>query len=118
MKAIFLILFLAIASCNTDIQEPKEQILEMNASGFMKCLTEDSPIVPNLMEVGESITTGEWTQALVQSAELVSRGYPVVKECVSAFTEEPSLTLKGKICIYVIICITIRGQKKCSRKCK
>ena len=87
-KSNLFILFFVIVSCNTDIQE---QILEINISGFIKCLTEFSLTVPDLMDVRKYIKAGEYTQAAIQPLELVLRGYPVVKECISAFTEEPTL---------------------------
>ena len=89
MKVIFLILLFAVASCN---QEPEEQSLEMNYNELIKCFTELSPLLPDLMEVIKLIKAGDWTEVVVKSIELVSKGYPIVKECISAFTE-PTLTM-------------------------
>ena len=89
MKVIFLVLLFAVASCN---QEPEEQSLEMNYNELIKCFTELSPLLPDLMEVIKLIKAGDWTEVVVKSIELVSKGYPIVKECISAFTEPINLT--------------------------
>ena len=90
MKVIFLILLFAVASCN---QEPEEQSLEMNYNELIKCFTELSPLLPDLMEVIQLIKAGDWTEVVVKFIELVSKGYSVVKECISAFTEPTNLTM-------------------------
>ena len=92
MKAIFLILLFAIASCNTEMQEPEEQLLEMDFNEIIKCFNELSPLLPDLMEVIQLIKAGDWTEVVVKSIELISKGYPIVKECISAFTEPTELT--------------------------
>ena len=108
MKVIFLILLFAIASCNTEMQEFEEQPLEMNYNELIKCFTELSPLLPDLMETIKLIKAGEWSEVAVKSIELISKGYPIVKECISAFTEPINLE-GGKRCCRkkgpVIICI-------------
>ena len=89
MKVIFLILLFAVASCN---QEPEEQSLEMNYNELIKCFTELSPLLPDLMEIIQLIKAGDWTEVAVKSIELVSKGYPIVKECISSFTGPTNLT--------------------------
>ena len=91
MKVIFLVLLFAVASCN---QEPEEQSLEMNYNELIKCFTELSPLLPDLMEVIKLIKAGDWTEVVVKSIELVSKGYPIVKQCISAFMEPGDLSIQ------------------------
>ena len=96
MKVIFLILLFAVASCN---QELEEQLLEMNYNELIKCFTELSPFLPDLMKVIQLIKAGDWNEVVVKSIELVSKGYPIVKECMSSVTEPTDLGKSRTICL-------------------
>ena len=106
MKVIFLILLFAVASCNIEMQEPEEQSLEMNYNEFIKCFTELSRLLPELIDIIQLIKAGDWTEVAVKSIELVSKRYPIVKEFISAFIEPINLT-------QVIEPINVPPGKKC-----
>ena len=112
MKVIFLILLFAVASCNTEMQELEEQSLEMNYSELIKCFTELSPLLPDLMEVIQLIKAGDWNEVIVKSIELVSKGYPIVKECISVSTKPTNLTRRIKM---LECCLSISNH--CLRWC-
>ena len=66
----------------------------MNYNELIKCFTELSPLLHDLMEVIQLIKAGDWSEVAFKSIELVSKGYPIVKECISSFTEPTNLTSK------------------------
>ena len=80
------------------MQEQEEQLLGMNFNELIKCFTELSPLIPDLMEVIQSIKAGDWSEVVIKSIELASKGYPIVKECISAFTKQSILTWKPPCC--------------------
>ena len=88
MKAFLVLLLLAVASCNTEIQEPE---LEFDVSGLIKCITEVAPLVPDVIEIINLIKAADWAQAATKIVELVSKEIPVVKECIDAFKKEINL---------------------------
>jgi hypothetical protein len=88
MKAFLVLLLLAVASCNTEIQEPE---LEFDVSGLIKCITEVAPLVPDVIEIINLIKAADWAQVAVKAVELVSKGIPAVKECIAAFKKEVKL---------------------------
>ena len=88
MKALLVLLLLAVASCNTEIQEPE---LEFDVSGLIKCITEVAPLVPDVIEIINLIKAADWAQVAIKAVELVSKGIPAVKECIAAFKKELNL---------------------------
>ena len=88
MKALLVLLLLAVASCNTEIQEPE---LEFDVSGLIKCITEVAPLVPDIIEIINLIKAADWAQVAIKAVELVSKGIPAVKECIAAFKKEVNL---------------------------
>ena len=91
MKAFLVLLLLAFASCNTEIQEPE---LEFDVSGLIKCITEVAPLVPDIIEIINLIKAADWAQVAIKAVELVSKGIPAVKECIAAFKKEVNLEAK------------------------
>ena len=88
MKALLVLLLLAVASCNTEIQEPE---LEFDVSGLIKCITEVAPLVPDVIEIINYIKAADWAQVAIKAVELVSKGIPAVKECIAAFKKSLNL---------------------------
>ena len=93
MKALLVLLLLAVASCNTEIQEPE---LEFDVSGLIKCITEVAPLVPDVIEIINLIKAADWAQVAIKAVELVSKGIPAVKECIAAFKKELNLEASKK----------------------
>ena len=88
MKALLVLLLLAVASCNTEVQEPE---LEFDVSGLIKCITEVAPLVPDVIEIINYIKAADWAQVAIKAVELVSKGIPAVKECIAAFKKSLNL---------------------------
>ena len=116
MQVIFLILLFAVTSCNTETQELEETVLEMNYDELIKGFTELSPLLPDVIEVIQSIKAGNWTEVVVKFIELVSKGYPIVKECISVFTYTEQINLTHTItrcCGYSMVNFKIKCVKRC-----
>jgi hypothetical protein len=88
MKALLVLLLVAVASCNTEIQEPE---LEFDVNGLLKCITEVAPLVPDVIEIINLIKAADWAQVAIKAVELVSKGIPAVKDCIAAFKEQVNL---------------------------
>ena len=88
MKALLVLLLVAVASCNTEIQEPE---LEFDVNGLLKCITEVAPLVPDVIEIINHIKAADWAQVAIKAVDLVSKGIPAVKECIAAFKEQLNL---------------------------
>ena len=102
MKALLVLLLLAVASCNTEIQEPE---LEFDVSGLIKCITEVAPLVPDVIEIINLIKAADWVQVAIKAVELVSKGIPAVKECIAAFKKEVNLEVKDVINYKYVLCM-------------
>ena len=104
MKALLVLLLVAVASCNTEIQEPELQ----DVNGLLKCITEVAPLVPDVIEIINHIKAADWAQVAIKAVDLVSKGIPAVKECIAAFKEQ--VNLEGVIPDVV-------GYAQCIKKC-
>ena len=104
MKALFVFLLLAIASCNTEIQEPE---LEFDVSGLIKCITDVAPLVPDVVEIINYIKAADWAHAANKVFDTIRRGIPVAKGCIAAFKKEVSLEAKinGRDAARIALCI-------------
>ena len=102
MKALLIFLLVAVASCNNEIQE---QDLELDVNGLIKCINEATPLVPDVIEIINLIKAGDWAQIAVKAVELVSKGIPVVKECIAAFKEQLNLQMSREDAIRKAICV-------------
>ena len=118
MKALLVLLLLAVASCNTEIQEPE---LEFDVSGLIKCITEVAPLVPDVIEIINLIKAADWAQVAIKAVELVSKGIPAVKECIAAFKKEVNLeaaTLEGCVrCLEQCRPLPPEKRKRCLTDC-
>lgn len=85
MKYIFLFILISFASCTNNLEE---QATDLDINALIKCISEISPLVPDVMEIIDLIKKGDWIQVLNKAVELVSKGIPAVKDCISAFKEE------------------------------
>ena len=101
MKASLILLLLAVASCNTEIQEPE---LEFDVNGLIKCISEVAPLVPDVIEIINLIKAADWAQVAIKAVELVSKGIPAVKECIAAFKKAVNLESSVEDEIKVIKC--------------
>ena len=88
MKALLVLLLLAVASCNTEIQEPE---LEFDVSGLIKCITEVAPLVPDVIEIINYIRTADWTQVTLKTLDAITKLIPAAKGCINAFKKEVNL---------------------------
>ena len=91
MKALLVLLLLAVASCNTEIQEPE---LEFDVSGLIKCITDAAPLVPDVVEIINYIKAADWAHAANKVFDTIRRGIPVAKGCIAAFKKEANLQAK------------------------
>ena len=105
MKAFLVLLLVAVASCNTEVQEP---VLEIDVGELIKCVTAVAPLVPDVIEIINLIKAADWAQVAIKAVELVSKGIPAVKECIAAFKKE--VHLEGKV-------PDQKGYAKCIKKC-
>jgi hypothetical protein len=118
MKAIFFILLVAFASCNTEEQEPE---LQVDINGIIKCINEVAPLVPDVIEIITFIKTADWAQVAIKAVELVSKGIPAVKDCIAAFKKE---TLLEAVVITNVVynvcsqCLSAANPTKCVQTCK
>ena len=118
MKAIFFILLVAFASCNTEEQEPE---LQVDINGIIKCINEVAPLVPDVIEIITFIKTADWAQVAIKAVELVSKGIPAVKDCIAAFKKE---TLLEAVVITNVVynvcshCLSTTNPTKCVQTCK
>ena len=119
MKALLVLLLLAVASCNTEIQEPE---LEFDVSGLIKCITEVAPLVPDVIEIINLIKTADWAQVAIKAVELVSKGIPAVKECIAAFKKKVNLEARDLAkyieCIKPCSSLTPDMKTLCLNSCK
>ena len=93
MKALLVLLLLAIASCNTEIQEIEEPTLEIafDVEGLIKCITEVAPLVPDVIEIINYIRTADWTQVTLKTLDAITKLIPAAKGCINAFKKEINL---------------------------
>ena len=112
MKALLVFLLIAIASCNTEIQEPE---LEFDVNGLIKCINEAAPLVPDVIEIINYIKAADWAQVAIKAVELVSKGFPVVKECIAAFKKE--VNLEGPVLCKTCNLLTGAKKKACLAIC-
>ena len=91
MKALLVLLLVAVASCNTEIQEPE---LEFDVSGLIKCITDAAPLVPDVVEIINYIKAADWAHAANKVFDTIRRGIPVAKGCIAAFKKEANLQAK------------------------
>ena len=57
----------------------------------IKCINEVAPLVPDVIEIINLIKAADWAQVAIKAVELVSKGIPAVKECITAFKKEVNL---------------------------
>ena len=88
MKALLVFLLLAIASCNTEIQEPE---LEFDVSGLIKCINEVAPLVPDVIEIINYIKAADWAQVATKVFDAITKVVPAAKGCIAAFKKEVNL---------------------------
>ena len=88
MKALLVLLLLAVASCNTEIQEPE---LEFDVNGLTKCITEVAPLVPDVIEIINYIKAADWAQAATKVFDAITKVVPAAKVCINAFKKEVNL---------------------------
>ena len=117
MKALLILLLVAVASCSTEM---REQDLEFDVNGLIKCITEVAPLVPDVIEIINLIKAADWAQVAIKAVELVSKGIPAVKECIAAFKKEFNLEITKKELPCVIKCGKLSSimRRKCLAKCK
>ena len=114
MKALLVLLLLAIASCNTEIQEIQEPELEFDVSGLIKCISEVAPLVPDVMEIINYIKAADWAQAANKAFDAITKVVPAAKRCIASFKKEVNLE-NGILCPacyflnspYREICLTV-----------
>ena len=97
MKALFVFLLLAIASCNTEIQEIQEPELEFDVSGLIKCISEVAPLVPDVIEIINYIKAADWAQVATKAFDAIGKLVPPAKGCIAAFKKEVNLE-NGVLC--------------------
>ena len=93
MKALLVMLLLAVASCNTEIQEIEEPTLEIafNVEGLIKCITEVAPLVPDVIEIINYIKAADWTNVTIKTLDAIAKLIPAAKGCINAFKKEINL---------------------------
>ena len=93
MKALLVLLLLAVATCNTEIQEIEEPTLEIafDVNGLIKCLTEVAPLVPEVIEIINYIKAADWAHVTIKALDAITKLIPAVKECINAFKKEVNL---------------------------
>ena len=111
MKALLVLWIIAVASCNTEIQEPE---LEIDVSWLIKCINEVAPLIPDVIEIINLIKATDWAQVIIKAVELVAKGIPAVKECIDAFKKE--INLEAKPC-YLCHIIPPPGNAICLVTC-
>jgi hypothetical protein len=119
MRTFVVFLLLAVAACNTDIEEP---ILEIDVEGLIKCISEVVPLVPDVIEIINHIKAADWAQVAIKAAELVSKGIPAVKECIAAFKKvvnlkSPSFPLNNQCVVTCTLTYYGRARLVCSERC-
>ena len=117
MKTVLLIFLIAFASCNIEVQEPE---LEFDINGLIKCITEVAPLVPDVIEIINLIKAADWAQVAIKAVELVSKGIPVVKDCIAAFKKELNLRVENPANDCQSQCYRIKKEwerKKCLKDC-
>ena len=108
MKALLVFLLLAIATCNTEIQEIQEPELEFDVSGLIKCLNEVAPLVPDVIEIINYIKAADWAQVATKALDAIAKIIPAAKGCITAFKKE--VNLEGKVLCKT--CNFLSGAKK------
>ena len=91
MKTLLVFLLLAIASCNTEIQEIQEPELEFDVSGLIKCISEVAPLVPEVIEIINFVKAADWAQVAIKAVETITKIIPAAKECIAAFKKSLNL---------------------------
>ena len=104
MKALLVLLLLAVASCNTEIQEPE---LEFDVNGLINCINEVAPLVPEVIEIINYIKAADWAQVATKALDAISKLVPAGKRCITAFKKEVSLE-GAPLCSY---CQTLKEGK-------
>ena len=113
MKAFLVLLLVAVASCNTEVQEP---VLEIDVGELIKCVTAVAPLVPDVIEIINLIKAADWPQVAIKAVELVSKGIPAVKECIASFKKELNLQStmsfpRSNTCVYTCTIVTINTTR-------
>jgi hypothetical protein len=93
MRTFVVFLLLAVAACNTEIQEPE---LEFDVSGLIKCITEVAPLVPDVIEIINYIKAADWAQAATKIFDAITKVIPAAKGCIAAFKKVVNL---GSPCV-------------------
>jgi hypothetical protein len=88
MRTFVVFLLLAVAACNTEIQEPE---LEFDVSGLIKCITEVAPLVPDVIEIINYIKAADWPQVATKAFDAIGKLVPAAKGCIAAFKKELNL---------------------------
>ena len=88
MKVLLVLLLVAVASCNTEVQEPE---LEFDVSGLIKCLSEVAPLVPEVIEIINFVKAADWAQVAIKAVETITKIIPAAKECIAAFKKSLNL---------------------------
>ena len=97
-------LLVAVASCNSEIQEP---VLEFDVNGLIKCITEVAPLVPDVIEIINYIKTADWSKVTSKTLDTLEKGIPIAKGCFAAFKKGVNLEAKidGKDAARIVLCI-------------
>ena len=115
MKALLVFLLLAIATCNTEIQEIQEPELEFDVSGLIKCLNEVAPLVPDVIEIINYIKAADWAQVATKALDAIAKLVPAAKGCIAAFKKEVNLEA-GPICL-ACYALPSPGRETCLAIC-
>ena len=107
MKALLVLLLLAVATCNTEIQEIEEPTLEIafDVNGLIKCLTEVAPLVPEVIEIINYIKAADWAQVATKALDAIAKLVPAAKGCIAAFKKEVNLEVKDVINYKYVLCM-------------
>ena len=112
MKALLVLLLVAVASCNTEIQEPE---LEFDVSSLIKCITEFAPLVPDVIEIINLIKAADWAQVATKAVELASKGIHAVKECIASYQKE--VNLQGLVLCISCMALPTPAREVCLVAC-
>ena len=91
MKALLVLLLVAVATCNTEIQEIQEPELEFDVSGLIKCISEVAPLVPEVIEIINFVKAADWAQVAIKAVDAITKIIPAAKGCIAAFKKEVNL---------------------------
>ena len=118
MKALLILLLVAVASCNTEVQEPE---LEFDVNGLIKCISEVAPLVPDVIEIINYIKAADWAQAATKVFDAITKVVPAAKVCINAFKKEVNLeaaTLEGCVrCLEQCRPLPPEKRKRCLTDC-